>query len=138
MKQYSTKAEFLIGLVGVIIHSVVVVFFIGYLLNPSTLDVMIEQATGEELALLQQFAQDVESLGFLIYAGSAIVVFEWIALFRIRRYANRMTPVWGLFLILGALYAYFYFGGVEVFVLLTISGILTIYRYRTHNKAQTG
>lgn len=129
MKKYSTVIEFSIGLLGVFIHSVIAVFIGAYLINPDTLTAIIETTTGNERALLEQFIIDVENLRFMVYAGTAIVIFEWIAVFNIYKYTNRKTPIWALFLILGSLYAYFYFGGLEVFILLLSSGLITLVKY---------
>lgn len=114
MKKYNSKLEFFIGLIGVIMHTIIVLFIVGYLSDPTMLEEILPQTSGEEHAMLLSFLDDVNSLSFMIYIGSAIVVFEWMAIFRILKYTDKMTPVWALFLILGALYAYVYFGGLEV------------------------
>jgi len=137
MKSYSTITEFIIGLLGVIIHSFVVIFIVSYLANPSQLDFYLESATGIEQQMLQQFVDDVHNFSYMAYFGSAIVLFEWIAVFRIRKHANTRTPIWASFLILGALYAYFYFGGLEATLLLFISGVLTLVRYYQHRNIKT-
>ena len=134
MKRYSTMLEFLIGLLGVFIHSVIVIFIVAYLANPNSLLSVIEATTGDERALLEQFISDVEQLRFMVYAGSAIVIFEWIAVMQIRKHTNRKTPIWALFLILGSLYAYFYFGGLEVFVLLLTAGLISLIKFYKKRK----
>jgi hypothetical protein len=134
MKKYYTVVEFIIGLLGVIIHTIIVIFIVSYLANPGQLEMVIENTTGNEQALLQQFVDDVNRFGFIVYVGSAIVIFEWIAIVQIKKRLDRKTPMWASFLILGALYAYFYFGGLEVFVLLLISSFLSLYRWRQSTK----
>lgn len=132
MKSYSTLFEFLIGLLGVIMHTFVVMFIVAYLASPSSLEFMIESTTGSEQAMLTQFLQEINDLSFMVYAGSFILIFEWVAIFRILKHADKNTPLWAVFLILGALYAYFYFGGLEVFILLMLSGVITLVRYYKH------
>lgn len=136
MKNYSTKTEFIIGLLGVLMHTFVVMFIVAYLANPEMLTVMIESTSGVEQAMLIRFTEEVQSLDIMVYAGSAIIVFEWMAIFRILKYSDKMTPLWAGFLILGGLYSYFYFGGLEVFVLLVLSGFITLYKYYKNLKAQ--
>ena len=132
MKRYSTKTEFFIGLLGVIIHTFVVMFIIAYLSDPSMLTAMIDVSNPSQQELLQQFAADMERLSFMAYVGSAIIIFEWLAIFRILKYADSKTPIWAMFLILGSLYSYFYFGGLTASILLFLSGVMTIFRYKKH------
>lgn len=134
MKNYGTKTEFIIGLIGVIMHSFVVMFIVAFLASPGSLETFLETTTGAEREMLLRFMGEVESLDYMVYVGSAIIVFEWMAIFRILKYADRMTPYWAWFLILGALYAYFYFGGIEVFVTLLFSGVLTLVKYYHHKR----
>lgn len=136
MKNYSTKSEFIIGLLGVLMHTFVVMFIVAYLANPEMLNIMIETTSGTEQAMLIRFTEEVQSLDIMVYAGSAIIIFEWMAIFRILKYADKRTPLWASFLILGGLYSYFYFGGLEVFVLLVLSGFITLYKYYRNLKKQ--
>jgi len=134
MKNYGTKTEFILGLAGVILHTFVVMFIVAYLANPVALNTVIASSSGYEKEMLLRFVNEVNSLNIVVYAGSAIVVFEWMAIFRILKYSDKMTPFWAIFLILGALYAYFYFGGLEVFILLFLSGIITLIKYSKYSK----
>lgn len=134
MKNYNSTLEFTLGLFGVVIHSVIVIFILSYLAYPEMLLSMIDASQGEEKELLINFMTDTDSIEPIIYIGTAIIPFEWIALFKIRKYENKLTPVWSAYLILGSLYAYFYFGGLEVFILLLIPGTMTLYKYLKHNK----
>lgn len=134
MKSYGTKTEFIIGLLGVIIHTFIVSFIVAYLINPDMLDVMIDSTSGNEQELLIQFKEEVSQIGIVIYAGCAIIVFEWLAIFKNLKYTNKMTPIWGLYLILGSLYSYFYFGGLEPFILLFISGSITLIKHYRFQK----
>jgi hypothetical protein len=129
MKKYGTKTEFILGLIGVIIHTFVVSFIVAYLVNPDMLTLVIETTTGSEQELLIQFQNEIQRLDIIIYAGTAIVIFEWIGVFKNLKYTNNRTPIWGTFLILGALYSFFYFGGIEPFILLLLSGLISIIKY---------
>lgn len=134
MKKYNSLIEFLAGLVGVLLHSFIAIFLISYLAYPDMLLVMLDVAEGAEKQALLSFIEDVSHIHPVIYVGIAIIMFEWYALFQIRKYENKRTPVWAAYLILGSLYAYFYFGGLEVFLLLFFSGSLTLYKFFKHYK----
>ena len=129
MKNYSTILIFISGLIGTLIHTLIVIFLVSYLAYPEMLHVMIEVSSGTEKEMLQNFVVDMQSFEPIVYFGFAIIAFEWLALFRIRKYENKMTPFWSSYLLLGSLFAYFYFGGLEVFVLLFTSGSLSLYKY---------
>lgn len=137
MKNYSTKIEFILGLLGVLMHTFVVMFIVAYLASPETLEIMIEQTTGNERQMLLNFTEEVNKLRFIVYAGSAIIVFEWLAVFRIRKYTNRQTPLWAAFLILGSLYSYVYFGGLEPSILLALSGFISFFKFHRYNKSKS-
>lgn len=129
MKKSYSWIEFLIGLVGVLIHTIVVLFIISYVLYPDALEVMIDVTQGDEQAMLMQFASDVNDLGFMVYAGSLIIIFEWLAIFKTKKLFNQYTPIWISFLILGSLYAYVYFGGLLAAVCLFLSGTINLIKY---------
>jgi len=137
LKNYNTIFEFIIGLFGVVIHTIIVTFIVAYKAMPGSLEAIIETTSGEERILLEQFISDVNDLSFMVYFGSAIVIFEWIAIFRILKHSDRCTPIWTTFLILGALYAFFYFGGLEVFILLMASALITLTRYFLNKKKKS-
>lgn len=129
MKNYSTRLIFISGLIGTLIHTLIVTFLVSYLAYPEMLHVMIDVSSGAEKEMLQSFVTDMQSFEPIVYFGFAIIAFEWLALFRIRKFENKMTPFWSSYLILGSLFAYFYFGGLEVFILLFLSGTLSLYKY---------
>lgn len=132
MKHSNSILEFILGLIGVLIHSVIVIFMLSAIAYPEILTVMIDASSGFEKEMLLSFASDVALVHPIIYVGTAIVVFEWIAIFKILKEENKLTPVWSAFLLLGSFYAYFYFGGLEVFVLLLIPALMTFYKYFKH------
>lgn len=134
MKNYRSTIEFITGLVGVIIHSIIALFMLSYLAYPEFLEVMIDASSGIEKEMLLTFVSDASQIHVLIYLSTAIIIFEWISIFQILRYENKLTPLWSAYLILGSLYAYVYFGGLEVSVLLMISGTMTLYKYNKHHK----
>lgn len=134
MKRYNSILEFIAGLIGVLIHSVIAIFIISYLAYPEILIVMIDATTGTEQQMLLAFANDAKQIQPIIYLGTAIIIFEWIAIFKLLKAENKLTPVWSAYLILGSLYAYFYFGGLEVFVLLLFSGSVSMYKYFKHTR----
>lgn len=136
MKNYNSLLEFIAGLVGVLIHSVIVIFMLSYVAFPEMLTVMIDATTGQEQQMLLTFVEDVSQIQPIIFVGTAIVIFEWVAIFKILRQENKLTPIWAAYLILGSLYAYFYFGGLEVFLLLFFAGALTLFKYFKHRKPQ--
>ena len=134
MKKYNSLLEFVAGLIGVILHSLIAIFLLSYLAYPDMLLVMLDVSEGAEKQALLSFIEDVSHIHPIIYVGTAIVVVEWYALLQIRKYENKQTPVWSAYLILGSLYAYFYFGGLEVFLLLFFAGSLTLYKFFKHYK----
>ena len=126
--------QFIIGLIGVLIHTFVVLFILSYVLYPDALEVMIEVTSGNEQQLLLEFQNEVLNLGYMVYPGSIIIIFEWLAIFKTKKFSNEFTPIWGSFLILGSLYSYFYFGGLVAAILLFISSVMSIIKYvRTKN-----
>lgn len=134
MKNYRSTIEFILGLIGVIIHSVIALFMLSYLAYPELLEVMIDASSGLEQEMLLSFVRDVSQIQVLIYLSTAIIIFEWISIFQILRNENKLTPLWSAYLILGSLYAYVYFGGLEVSVLLMISGTMTLYKYNKYHR----
>lgn len=132
MKQYNSLFEFILGLVGLLIQSLIVLLILSYLAFPEMIQTMIDVSSGNEKAMLMSFVDEVKQIQPILYLGTAIILFEWIALFKILKYENKLTPIWSAYLVLGALYAFFYFGGLEVFILLLISGSLSLYKYFKH------